>query len=104
MMPEDFFMLYIEAMDCFSLNFFYQPISDSVNLSDDEKNAHLKKLERAEENLQLFKANLLDYGSLSAAITGCSGVFHVASPVPAGSVANPEASYPTIRAMLSIYN
>eukprot|EP00268_Persea_americana_P052468 TRINITY_DN5873_c0_g1_i2.p1 TRINITY_DN5873_c0_g1~~TRINITY_DN5873_c0_g1_i2.p1 ORF type:complete len:329 (+),score=59.90 TRINITY_DN5873_c0_g1_i2:190-1176(+) len=63
---------------------------DSVNLSDDEKNAHLKKLERAEENLQLFKANLLDYGSLSAAITGCSGVFHVASPVPAGSVANPE--------------
>ncbi|RWR72748.1 Cinnamoyl-CoA reductase 2 [Cinnamomum micranthum f. kanehirae] len=56
-------------------------IQDSVNLSDDEKNAHLKKLERAEENLQLFKANLLDYGSLSAAITGCSGVFHVASPV-----------------------
>ncbi|OVA00692.1 NAD-dependent epimerase/dehydratase [Macleaya cordata] len=56
----------------------------------DEKNAHLKKLEKATENLQLFKAELQDYNSLYAAISGCSGVFHVASPVPSGRVANPE--------------
>ncbi|KAF7141916.1 hypothetical protein RHSIM_Rhsim06G0002900 [Rhododendron simsii] len=41
-----------------------------------EKNAHLMKLEKASENLKLFKVDLLDYNSLSAAITGCNGVFH----------------------------
>ncbi|XP_058073380.1 cinnamoyl-CoA reductase 1-like isoform X2 [Magnolia sinica] len=56
----------------------------------DEKNAHLKKLENSLENLQLFKANLLDYDSLCAAIAGCSGVLHVASPCPPGNVPNPE--------------
>ncbi|KAH7566973.1 hypothetical protein JRO89_XS07G0002300 [Xanthoceras sorbifolium] len=47
----------------------------------DEKNAHLYKLEKASENLKLFKAELLDYNSISSAIIGCTGVFHVASPV-----------------------
>ncbi|KAK0575425.1 hypothetical protein LWI29_000306 [Acer saccharum] len=56
----------------------------------DKKNAHLKEFENAPENLQLFKADLLDYEGLCAAIAGCSGVFHVACPVPAGTVANPE--------------
>ncbi|KAK2997270.1 hypothetical protein RJ639_025023 [Escallonia herrerae] len=32
------------------------------------------EIEKASENLKLFKANLLDYTSLSAAITGCQGV------------------------------
>ncbi|KAK9271326.1 hypothetical protein L1049_026916 [Liquidambar formosana] len=56
----------------------------------DEKNAHLKKLENASGNLQLFKTDLLDYEGLCAAIAGCTGVFHVACPVPPGSVPNPE--------------
>ncbi|KAK2660982.1 hypothetical protein Ddye_007515 [Dipteronia dyeriana] len=56
----------------------------------DKKNAHLKEFENASENLQLFKADLLDYEGLCAAIDGCSGVFHVACPVPAGTVTNPE--------------
>ncbi|XP_047327170.1 cinnamoyl-CoA reductase 1-like [Impatiens glandulifera] len=56
----------------------------------DEKNAHLKNLENAQDNLKLFKAHLFDYESIAAAINGCSGVFHVASPVPPGSVPNPE--------------
>lgn len=60
------------------------------SLTADEKNAHLKKFEKATENLHLFKANLLDYDSLCSAIKGCSGVFHVASPVH-GNVTNPEA-------------
>lgn len=47
-------------------------------------------LDKAAENLKLFKAELLDYDSLAAAIKGCNGVFHLASPVPSSSVPNPE--------------
>lgn len=50
-------------------------------------------MENASENLQLFKADLLDFEGLCAAIVGCTGVFHVASPVPGGSVPNPEARF-----------
>ncbi|CAK7345968.1 unnamed protein product [Dovyalis caffra] len=58
----------------------------------DKKNAHLKKLEKSLENLQLFKTDLLDYEGLCASISGCTGVFHVACPVPIpGSLSNPEA-------------
>ncbi|KAF5183937.1 Cinnamoyl-coa reductase, partial [Thalictrum thalictroides] len=46
----------------------------TVRDPDDVKNAHLKTLENAAENLQLFKAELLDYDSLFAAIKGCVGV------------------------------
>lgn len=60
-------------------------------LKDDEKNAHLKRLENALENLKLFKADLLDYGSLCAAVAGCEGVFHIACPCPSGKLPNPEA-------------
>lgn len=59
-------------------------------LSGDQKNAHLKKLEKADENLQLFKTDLLDYEGLCAAMAGCSGVFHIASPVFPGTVPDPE--------------
>ncbi|XP_010913861.1 cinnamoyl-CoA reductase 1-like [Elaeis guineensis] len=62
----------------------------TVRDPSDEKNAHLKKLENASENLQLFKADLLDYHAITSAIAGCEGVFHVASPVPAAKVPNPE--------------
>lgn len=58
----------------------------------DPKYEHLKKLENASEKLKLFKADLLDYDSISDAIQGCNGVFHVASPVPSTSVPNPQAS------------
>nr|XP_043634339.1 cinnamoyl-CoA reductase 2-like [Erigeron canadensis] len=58
---------------------------------DEKKNGHLKKLENAEERLHLFKADLLDYEGLCAAFAGCSGVLHVASPVPADRhVPNPQ--------------
>ncbi|CAA6661617.1 unnamed protein product [Spirodela intermedia] len=56
----------------------------------DPKNVHLKRLENA-ANLKLFKADLLDYESLSAAIAGCEGVFHAACPVPLGNILDPEA-------------
>jgi nucleoside-diphosphate-sugar epimerase len=44
----------------------------------------------AGERLRLFKADLLDYASVAAAVAGCDGVFHVASPVPAVNPANPD--------------
>lgn len=59
----------------------------------DEKNAHLKKLENATENLQLFKADLLEFEGFVAAISGCTGVFHVACPVPSDTDPNSEARF-----------
>ncbi|RVW50942.1 Cinnamoyl-CoA reductase 2 [Vitis vinifera] len=67
-------------------------VHGTVRDPSDEKNAHLKKLEKASENLKLFKADLLEYGALCSAFEGCDGVFHTASPVPPTTVANPEAS------------
>ncbi|KAA3453524.1 cinnamoyl-CoA reductase 2-like [Gossypium australe] len=57
-------------------------VHGTVRQPGDAKYAHLNQLERASHNLQLFKADVLDYDSLCSAITGCTGVFHVASPVP----------------------
>ncbi|KFK42069.1 hypothetical protein AALP_AA2G207100 [Arabis alpina] len=48
----------------------------------DENNDHLKKFDNAAKNLKLFKADLFDYEALSSAISGCSGVFHIATRVP----------------------
>nr|APG32499.1 putative cinnamoyl-CoA reductase 4 [Freesia hybrid cultivar] len=65
-------------------------VHGTVRDPSDEKNDHLKKLENASENLQLFQADLLDSNAIAAAIRGCEGVFHVASPVPSSKVPNPE--------------
>ncbi|KAG1359013.1 putative Cinnamoyl-CoA reductase 1 [Cocos nucifera] len=69
-----------------------QTLCEDTRLTGEEKNAHLRKLEKASENLQLFKADLLDYDTLKAAFAACEGVFHVASPVPATKIVDPEAS------------
>ncbi|KAG2607308.1 hypothetical protein PVAP13_4NG237700 [Panicum virgatum] len=57
----------------------------------DPKNAHLMALDGAGERLRLFKADLLDYAGVAAAVAGCEGVFHVASPVPAVNPTSPDA-------------
>ncbi|KAM1023930.1 hypothetical protein ACFX2I_037148 [Malus domestica] len=64
-----------------------------------DKHAHLKKLDKASENLKLFKADLLDYESLHTAIQGCDGVFHVASPVPYDPV---ELIEPAVKGTLNV--
>ncbi|KAI9089553.1 hypothetical protein K1719_029158 [Acacia pycnantha] len=66
-------------------------VHGTVRKPGDQKYDHLLKFEGASENLKLFKADLLDYESLSSAIAGCRAVFHVASPVPSTTVSNPEA-------------
>lgn len=79
-------------------------VHGTVRNPQDEKYAHLKNLEKASENLKLFKADLLDYKSLTAAIEGCNGVFHTASPVPSGSVPNPEVELiePAVKGTLNV--
>ncbi|KAK9109318.1 hypothetical protein Sjap_017378 [Stephania japonica] len=72
---------------------------------DDGKNGHLKKLENAAENLQLFKADVLDFESLCEAIDGCTGVFHTACPVPYYSSALQDPEVEMIRpAVEGTYN
>ncbi|CAD5193165.1 unnamed protein product [Musa acuminata subsp. malaccensis] len=44
-------------------------------------NGHLRALDGAKERQVLAKADLLDVQSLRAAIHGCDGAFHMASPV-----------------------
>ncbi|XP_038703170.1 cinnamoyl-CoA reductase 1-like isoform X2 [Tripterygium wilfordii] len=70
----------------------------------DERHAQLKKLDKASENLKLFKADLLDYSSLYSAIVGCDGVFHVASPVPSFPSSNPEVEVlePAVKGTLNV--
>uniref|UniRef100_A0A2P2NYV8 Cinnamoyl-CoA reductase family protein n=1 Tax=Rhizophora mucronata TaxID=61149 RepID=A0A2P2NYV8_RHIMU len=70
----------------------------------DQKYAHLNRLDKAPENLSLFKADLLDCNSLCSAIEGCTGVFHVASPVPSITVPNPEVEViePAVKGTLNV--
>ncbi|XP_044949739.1 cinnamoyl-CoA reductase 1-like [Hordeum vulgare subsp. vulgare] len=56
----------------------------------DEKTAHLRRLDNADSNLKLFKADLLDYDAMATAISGCHRVFHVATPVPSEEITDPE--------------
>lgn len=57
---------------------------------DEAETKHLQDLEGAETRLRLFQIDLLDYESLVSAISGCSGVFHLASPCIVDQVHNPE--------------
>ncbi|KMZ74251.1 putative Cinnamoyl-CoA reductase [Zostera marina] len=65
-------------------------VHGTVRDPHDEKNRHLKKLDKAVENLKLFKADLLDCDSLLSPIAGCEGVFHTACPVPRSKLSDPE--------------
>ncbi|KAK3128558.1 hypothetical protein QOZ80_6BG0463430 [Eleusine coracana subsp. coracana] len=56
-------------------------VRGTVRNPGDAKNAHLRTLPGATERLELRGADLLDAGALRAAIAGCHGVFHTASPV-----------------------
>ncbi|XP_054779611.1 cinnamoyl-CoA reductase 1-like isoform X1 [Prosopis cineraria] len=66
-------------------------VHGTVREPGNQKYDHLLKFEGASGNLKFFKADLLDYESLSSAIAGCRAVFHVACPVPSTIVPNPEA-------------
>lgn len=46
-----------------------------------KKVKHLLELPKADTRLSLWKADLSEVGSYNEAINGCSGVFHVATPM-----------------------
>uniref|UniRef100_A0ACD6AHL9 Uncharacterized protein n=1 Tax=Avena sativa TaxID=4498 RepID=A0ACD6AHL9_AVESA len=70
----------------------------------DPKNACLKQLDKAPENLNLLKADMLDYDAVRAAFTGCEGVFHVASPVPIDKMVDKEREMmaPTVNGTMNV--
>ncbi|XP_073289428.1 phenylacetaldehyde reductase-like [Primulina huaijiensis] len=60
------------------------------NLKDDKETKHLESIAGAESRLRLFQMDLLDYSSILAAVSGASGVFHVASPCFFNPVSDPK--------------
>lgn len=68
-----------------------------------EKTKHLLNLPEAETNLTLWKADMTEEGSFDEAVQGCTGVFHVATPMDFESK-DPENEVikPTINGVLSI--
>ncbi|KAK6258309.1 hypothetical protein SCA6_012783 [Theobroma cacao] len=75
-------------------------VRDPANLN---KVKHLLELPKADENLTLWKADLMEEGSFDEAVRGCSGVFHVATPKDFESQ-DPENEVikPTVDGALSI--
>ncbi|ERM94671.1 hypothetical protein AMTRI_Chr03g49810 [Amborella trichopoda] len=68
-----------------------------------KKTQHLLDLPSAKERLTLWKADLNDEGSFDDAISGCSGVFHVATPMDFESQdPENEVIIPTIKGVLDI--
>ncbi|XP_051188447.1 cinnamoyl-CoA reductase 1 isoform X2 [Lolium perenne] len=58
----------------------------------DSKTSYLRRLDNAADKLKLLNADLLDNDAMAAAIAGCQGVFHVATPVPSEKITDPEAA------------
>ncbi|XP_050209188.2 phenylacetaldehyde reductase-like [Mercurialis annua] len=71
--------------------------------NDQEKTAHLLGLDGANERLHLFKADLMEEGSFDAAVHGCEGVFHTASPVFFSAI-DPQTELidPAVRGTLNV--
>ncbi|KAL6603815.1 hypothetical protein ACP70R_044176 [Stipagrostis hirtigluma subsp. patula] len=65
-------------------------VHGTVRDPSDPKNAHLMALDGAGERLRLLKADMLDHATVAAAVAGCDGVFHVASPVPFTDPTDPD--------------
>lgn len=59
-----------------------------------EKSKHLLELDGASEHLKLVEADLLKPGAFDAAVEGCDGVFHTASPFFHKNITDPEVRTP----------
>ncbi|KAJ4766547.1 Cinnamoyl-CoA reductase 1 [Rhynchospora pubera] len=73
--------------------------------SNPRKTDHLRKLDGAEESLQLFKADLLEEGSFDEIVDGCDCVFHTASPfVNDSDPVDPQAELidPAVKGTLNV--
>lgn len=71
---------------------------------------HCACADGAKERLHLIKANLLEQGSFDAAVAGCDGVFHSASPFqkagndPQAELIDPAAVKGTLNVLASCAN
>ncbi|CAL1368785.1 unnamed protein product [Linum trigynum] len=74
------------------------------DLNDEKEMKHLQALKGAETRLHLHQIDLLDYDSISAAIDGCAGVFHLASPCIVDEVQDPEKQLldPAIKGTMNV--
>ncbi|GAB4832312.1 hypothetical protein Ancab_006325 [Ancistrocladus abbreviatus] len=72
--------------------------------ADRKKIEHLLKLDRAEERLKLFRADLLEEGSFDSMVDGCDGVFHMASPVKFQDIKDPKVELidPAVKGTLNV--
>lgn len=60
------------------------------NLQDDGETRHLQALDGADTRLRLFQMDLLDPASITPAVDGAHGVFHLASPLTLHPTQDPE--------------
>ncbi|KAJ7531607.1 hypothetical protein O6H91_14G050700 [Diphasiastrum complanatum] len=69
-----------------------------------EKVAHLRQLPGASERLELVEAELLSQGSFDAAMNGCVGVFHTASPFFFKNITDPQTQLidPAVKGTLNV--
>ncbi|CAI9102668.1 OLC1v1000970C1 [Oldenlandia corymbosa var. corymbosa] len=74
------------------------------DLKDEKETKHLVELEGAESRLRLFQIDLLNYESILAAVTGTTGVFHLASPCIIDEVGDPQAEVvePAIKGTINV--
>lgn len=75
---------------CLLLQRGYTVHATVKDLGDEKETKHLLALEGAELRLRLFEMDLLNYGSIVAAMTGTTGVFHLASPNIIQKLPDPE--------------
>ncbi|KAH6820403.1 Rossmann-fold superfamily protein [Perilla frutescens var. hirtella] len=74
------------------------------NLWDERKTKHLEAIEGADSRLSLFQLDLLDYDSITAAVSGATGVFHLASPCVIDRVHDPQRELldPAIKGTINV--
>ncbi|KAI4318313.1 hypothetical protein L6164_026100 [Bauhinia variegata] len=74
------------------------------DLKDENETKHLEALEGADTRLRLFQIDLLDLDSIVAAVNGCAGVFHLASPCIVDQVQDPQKELldPAIKGTLNV--
>ncbi|KAF2538457.1 hypothetical protein F2Q68_00022043 [Brassica cretica] len=74
------------------------------NLQDEKETKHLEALEGAATRLHLFEMDLLKYDTVSAAVNGCAGVFHLASPCIVDEVQDPQKQLldPAVKGTLNV--
>ncbi|XP_021909984.1 cinnamoyl-CoA reductase 1 [Carica papaya] len=86
------------------LNRGYSVHATVKDLKNEKETKHLQELEGADTRLRLFQIDLLNYDTVFAAIDGCAGVFHLASPCIVDQVRDPQKELldPAIKGTINV--